>query len=81
MSNRLALIKSIRNKLENNKVSIGTWQQISNASISEILGQAGYDWVAVDMEHGSISTHQLPDLFRAIELGGTLPLARIANKH
>ncbi|SVD49475.1 uncharacterized protein METZ01_LOCUS402329, partial [marine metagenome] len=43
------------------------------------MGQAGYDWVAVDMEHGSVSVDHLPDLFRAIELGGTLPLARIAN--
>ena len=54
---RLEIIKSIREKLHNNEVSIGTWQQISHASISEILGQAGYDWVAVDMEHGSISVN------------------------
>jgi 2-dehydro-3-deoxyglucarate aldolase len=72
-------INTIRKKLKNNEPSIGTWQQIPNASISEILGHAGYDWVAVDIEHGSISTHQLPDLFRAIELSGTLPLARIAE--
>ncbi len=76
---RLEKIKSIRNKLHNNQVSIGTWQQIPHASISEILGQAGYDWVTVDMEHGSIGVDQLPDLFRAIELGGSLPLARIAE--
>jgi 2-dehydro-3-deoxyglucarate aldolase len=76
---RLNKIKSIRVKLQNNQSSIGTWQQIPHASISEILGQAGYDWVAVDMEHGSIGVDQLPDLFRAIELGGTLPLARIAE--
>ncbi len=76
---RLQTINSIREKLQNDQLSIGTWQQIPNASISEILGQAGYDWVAVDMEHGSISVDQLPDLFRAIELGGTLPLARIAE--
>jgi len=76
---RLEKIKTIRKKLQNKQVSIGTWQQIPHASISEILGQAGYDWVAVDMEHGSISVDQLPDLFRAIELGGTLPLARVAN--
>lgn len=76
---RFEKIKTIRKKLQNNHVSIGTWQQIPHASISEILGQAGYDWVAVDMEHGSISVDQLPDLFRAIELGGTLPLARIAE--
>jgi len=31
------------------------------------------------MEHGSIGVEQLPNLFRAIELGGTLPLARIAQ--
>jgi 2-dehydro-3-deoxyglucarate aldolase len=76
---RLNKIKSIRNKLNNNQVSIGTWQQIPHASISEILGHAGYDWVAIDMEHGSVSVAQLPDLFRAIELGGTLPLARVAE--
>jgi 2-dehydro-3-deoxyglucarate aldolase len=76
---RLQKINSIREKLQNDQTSIGTWQQIPHASISEILGQAGYDWVAVDIEHGSISVNQLPDLFRAIELGGTLPLARIAE--
>ena len=52
---RLEILKKIRKKLQNNQVSIGTWQQIPQASISEILGQAGYDWVAVDMEYGSIS--------------------------
>ena len=76
---RLEKIKIIREKLKNGKASIGTWQQIPHASISEILGQAGYDWVAVDIEHGSISVDQLPDLFRAIELGDTLPMARIAE--
>ena len=53
--------------------------QIPHASVAEIMGQAGYDWIAVDLEHGAISDHQLPDLFRAIELGGSLPLARLAN--
>ena len=76
---RLEKIKIIREKLQNGKTSIGTWQQIPHASISEILGHAGYDWVAVDIEHGSVGVDQLPDLFRAIELGGTLPLARIAE--
>ena len=77
--NRFENIITIRQKLNENRPSIGTWQQIPHASISEILGHAGYDWVAVDMEHGSISVDQLPDLFRAIELGSTLPLARIAE--
>jgi 2-dehydro-3-deoxyglucarate aldolase len=53
--------------------------QIPHASIAEIMGQSGYEWVAVDLEHGAISVHQLPDLFRALELGDTLPLVRLAQ--
>jgi len=74
-------IELIRNELSNEGISIGTWQQIPHASISEILGNSGYDWVAVDLEHGSISIEQLPDLFRAIELGGALPIARLAESN
>jgi len=76
---RLASIKSLRKKLANGGYSIGSWMQISHPSIAEIMGDAGYDWVAVDMEHGAISVHQLPDLFRALELGNTLPLVRLAQ--
>jgi len=77
--NRYDAIKKIRKKLLNGGVSIGSWMQIPNGSIAEIMGHSGYDWVAIDMEHGSISKNQLPDLFRAIELGGTLPLVRLAQ--
>ncbi len=77
--NRLKVINSIRENLANGGCSIGSWIQVPHASIAEIMGKAGYDWIAVDMEHGSISTHQLPDLFRALELGRTLPLVRVAE--
>ena len=48
-------IKRIREKLQNRQVSLGTWQQIPDASVSELLGSIGFDWVTVDMEHGSNS--------------------------
>jgi 2-dehydro-3-deoxyglucarate aldolase len=77
--NRLTAIQSIRKKLRLGGHSIGSWMQIPHPSIAEIMGQASYDWVAVDMEHGAVGVQQLPDLFRALELGNTLPLARIAQ--
>jgi len=79
--NRLMAIADIRKKLNNGGISIGSWMQIPHPSIAEIMGQSNYDWVAVDMEHGAISAHQLPDLFRALELGNTLPLVRLAHGH
>ena len=77
--NRQLAVQQIRLKLKANQPSIGSWMQIPHASIAEIMGQAGYDWVAIDMEHGSISHAQLPDLFRALELGDTLPLVRLVE--
>lgn len=79
LMDRLVKIKSLRSKLRSGGVSVGSWLQIPHSSIAEIMGAAGYDWIAVDMEHGSIGVHQLPDLFRALELGGTLPLVRVAE--
>ncbi len=81
MMNKLITIQQLRDRLRNGGHSIGSWMQIPHASVAEIMGQAGYDWVAIDLEHGAIAVHQLPDLFRALELGGTLPLARLAQGH
>jgi len=77
--NRLESLRSIRRMLTGGRATIGSWMQIPDASVAEIMGRAGYDWVAVDLEHGSIDIHQLPDLFRALELGNTLPLVRLAE--
>ena len=79
--NRVEVIREIRALLNSGGHSIGSWMQIPHPSIAEIMGHAGYDWVSVDLEHGAISVHQLPDLFRALELGGTLPLVRLAQGH
>ena len=76
--NRLEAIREIRLSLASGQASVGSWMQLPDASVAEIMGRAGYDWVAIDMEHGAISHHQLPNLFRALELGGTLPLVRLA---
>ena len=76
---KILALEKIRDKLKSNKPSIGSWIQIPSSSFSEIFGDSGYDWLAVDMEHGSIDNCQLPDIFRSIELGNTLPLVRVAN--
>lgn len=72
-------IDHIRSLLRDGNVSVGSWIQIPDESVAEVMGAAGYDWLAVDLEHGSITVAELPGLFRAIEYGGTLPLARVAQ--
>jgi len=79
--NRQRAVQEIRDRLAAGGQSIGSWMQIPHASVAEIMGQAGFEWVAIDLEHGAVSVSQLPDLFRALELGGTLPMARLAQGH
>jgi len=76
---RRASVQQLRARLRAGRASIGSWMQIPHGSVAEIMGQAGYDWVALDLEHGAIGVQQLPDLCRALELGGTLPLARLGE--
>ena len=77
--NRLEQVRAIRTALHSGYPTVGSWMQIPDSNIAEIMGRAGYQWVAVDMEHGPVALNQLPDIFRALELGGTLPLARVAS--
>ncbi|RHX91192.1 2,4-dihydroxyhept-2-ene-1,7-dioic acid aldolase [Leptospira yasudae] len=72
-------MNSVKEKLNSGGFTIGSWMQIPNTSIAEILGNAGFDWVALDLEHGAFSLHLLPDIFRAISQGGSLPFARVAE--
>ena len=74
-------IKKFRSKLKAGKALVGGWMQISNSNIVELMSHHPYDWIAFDMEHGSFSVKDLPDLFRAAELKNKLSLARLPNKN
>ncbi len=70
-------LQRLRTSLQTGKPCIGSWLQIPLADTAELLARNGYDWLAIDMEHASISTAQLPNIFRAIELGGAVPMVRL----
>ena len=72
-------INKVRNKLLNGLTTMGSWMQIPSADVAEIMGKSGYDWIAIDLEHGRFSNQFLSSINRAIELGNTLPFARIAQ--
>ena len=69
----------IRQRMKNGFSTVGSWLQLPDTSVASIMGEAGYDWVAVDLEHGMFSVSRLMDVFNALERGGTLPFARVAE--
>ncbi len=71
----------LKKKIMDGEVTIGSWITIGDPSIAEILVNAGYDWLVVDLEHSTISLEQAGNLIRIIDLGGTAPLVRITNNN
>ena len=75
--NRSAAVRALREKLRSGGISVGSWMQLPEASIAEILASGQFDWVTLDLEHGQIGYEKLPDLFRAIESKEKLGFARL----
>jgi len=50
---------------------------IGNSVVAEIIAQAGFDWVAVDMEHGTMGWDQALINMQAIEANSCTPLCRL----
>ncbi len=73
------LISQFRKKIKTKKSLIGTWIQSPSTTNVEILAKNGYDWVAIDMEHGQIDWKTHEDLVRTIEACNTIPLTRISQ--
>ena len=70
---------SLKTNLQKGKVSLGTWITLGHASIAELLANAGYEWLVVDMEHSTISIDQAGELIRTIALAGAAPLVRLTS--
>jgi 2-dehydro-3-deoxyglucarate aldolase len=71
----------LKQKLKNKQLTIGSWITIGSTSIAEILANAGYDWLVVDLEHTTISLDQAGELIRTIELSGVSSLVRLTSNN
>lgn len=71
--------KTLKTKLCNMEIALGGWIMIGHPASAEIMARAGFDWVAVDLEHTAIDIHTTENLIRAIEVGGSSSLVRLTN--
>ena len=67
----------VKRKLNKGMVSLGTWNLIGHPLVTEILANAGYEWITLDLEHGTISFSDLATYCQLLESKGVLPFCRI----
>ena len=71
-------VKSIKSKLARRQFTLGSWITLAHPAIAEIMSRAGFDWLAVDMEHSVITIREAEELIRVIALSGVCPLVRLS---
>jgi 2-keto-3-deoxy-L-rhamnonate aldolase RhmA len=62
-------------------LSIGSWITLSHFSIAEIMADAGFDWLCVDMEHSVIDYYEAEQLIAAIRAKGIPPFVRVGENN
>jgi len=68
------------NKLKQIKSSIiGSWIQLGDPDLTRIMALSGFDFIVIDMEHGSISEEDLPKLFDSLLETECFPFVRVAE--
>jgi 2-dehydro-3-deoxyglucarate aldolase len=67
------------NKLFNKSNPLGSWLQIGDPEFTSMMIQSGFDFLVIDMEHGSISEGDLPALFQVFNGTDCIPMVRVAN--
>jgi 2-keto-3-deoxy-L-rhamnonate aldolase RhmA len=69
--------KKVKNDISSKKMSFGSWVQIPNVFTAEMMARSGFDWLAIDLEHGMIDLETAFQLIQVIDCSGVIPLVRL----
>ena len=70
---------TLKNKLKNREKMFAGWVSYSHPSITETFALAGFDFIAIDMEHSTISTEQAQRIIAASQAHGVPCLPRAVS--
>ena len=69
--------KTLKRKLKKNRLTVGSWITIGHPAIPEILFNAGFEWLAIDMEHNTIDKSMMQNLISVIQSKDIAALVRV----
>jgi 2-keto-3-deoxy-L-rhamnonate aldolase RhmA len=63
------------------QMGVGSWITIGHPSIAEIMSDAGFDWLCIDMEHTVIDYAQAQNLISVIQGKGKIAYVRVGENN
>jgi len=71
----------VKTLLSSGAKALGAWAQIASPDIVEIMGNTGFDYVIIDLEHGAFYFETAVQMIRAAETAGITPVIRVPDKN
>ena len=69
----------VKEALEQTGFAFGTFVQIASPENAEIAAASGFDFIILDMEHGSFGIESLVNMIRGVQIGGSTPVVRVPD--
>jgi 4-hydroxy-2-oxoheptanedioate aldolase len=69
----------LKEKLEKNNQTLGTWNIINSSMVVDIIASSGIDFLIIDAEHGSISYEAAQSMITICESYGVSPIMRVGE--
>lgn len=72
-------MKNLKKRLKQGETLHGCWLNLGSPLTAEIVGQSGFDWVLIDLEHGAGSEKDVLSQLQALENTATASLVRVES--
>ena len=59
--------------------TVGGWLSLANTHVAELMANAGFDWLCLDLQHGLLDYQDLLHMLPAISTTDTTPLVRVSG--
>jgi 4-hydroxy-2-oxoheptanedioate aldolase len=59
--------------------TVGGWLSLANTHTAELLANAGFDWLCIDLQHGLLDYSDLLHMLPAISTTDVTPIVRVAS--
>ena len=69
----------VKEALNASGFAFGTFVQLSSPEIAELGAASGFDFIILDMEHGSFGIDSLANMIRGVQVAGAAPIVRLPD--
>ena len=75
----MELDTTLRKRIKARELTLGSWITIGHPNVAEILANAGFDWLVIDIEHNPIDPAMVQTLITTIQSKSVKAIVRVSK--